>query len=118
MTLFTNITPASCLFAVTAAPTGVALVFERPTRSLNSIGEVALSFAALAPITIDLQPGGGSFLRMTQGQIEATNYTGVIQGYAALQDGDRTSVYSALLEITNVGHFGTFQTEISLKVVR
>lgn len=120
MALFENIA-ASCLFAGATSPgvtTVQAIVFDRPTCSLNSIGEVSLFFASLPAITVDLQPGGGSFLRMVQGQVEATKYTGLIQGYAALQDGDRTSVYSALLEIVNVGHYGTFQTEIALRVVR
>ena len=121
MVLFANPATSSCLFVGATSPgvttvTGVA--FERPTRSVNSLGEVALSFASVATIAVDLQPGRGSFLRMLQGQVEATTYTGTIQGYVALQDGDRTSVYSALLEITTVGHYGTFQTEIMLKVVR
>ncbi len=120
MSLFEN-QAASCLFAGATSPgvtTVQAIVFQRPTRAMNSIGEVALSFASVATVTVDLQPGGGSFLRMVQGQVEATRYTGLIQGYAALQDGDRTSVYSALLEIVNVGHYGTFQTELVLRVVR
>ena len=114
-------TPASCLFAANGSqsiPTQVSLVFERPTRSQNSIGEVALSFASALTALVDLQPTGGGFWRMAQGQLETNNYTGVIQGYALVEVGDRASVYSALLEITNVGRFGTLQTEIGLKVVR
>lgn len=120
MTLFAN-QAVSCLFAGGTTPgvtTVQALAFARPTRAMNSIGEVTLTFVSVATLTMDLQPGGGTFLRMVQGQIEATRYTGLVWGYAALQDGDRTSVYSALLEVVNVGHYGTFQTEISLKVVR
>lgn len=117
MTLFTN-TAASCLFAVQAAPTGAILAFDRPIRTMTSIGEVSLFFVSAGTVFVDLQPSRGSFLRLLQGQIEQITYTGVIQGYAALQDGDRTSVFSALLEIATVGHYGTFQTEISLKTVR
>ena len=117
MALF-DATPMSCLFAVQASPTSVSLMFARASHSLNSIGEISLFYTSALSTQVDLQPGGGSFLRMVQGQIEATNYTGIIMGYVALQDGDRTSVYSSLLEVVNVGHYGTRQTEIGLKVVR
>ena len=94
------------------------LVLERAAHSATTFGHISLSFASAHTLNIDMQPGGGGFLRLVQGQLEPIAYTGTVQGFMDMQRGDRVSYLSSLLEIANVQHFGMVYTDVHFQLVR
>ena len=106
------------LFAMPGWPTMATLTFERAAHSATTFGHISLSFASAYTITVDMQPGGGGFVRLVQGQLEPMAYTGTVQGSVDMQRGDRVSYLSSLLEIANVQHFGMVYTDVSFQLVR
>jgi len=99
--------------------TFASLAFLRETtHSVLSFGHIRLSFICAYAVKIDMQPGGGGFLRLLQGQLEPVAYTGVTRGFVDMQNGDRVSYLSSLLEIANVAHFGQEYTEATFQLVR
>ena len=99
-------------------PTTATLAFERAVHSATTFGFISLSFVSSYSLTLDMQPGGGGFLRLVQGQLEPIQYTGTVQGFVSAQGGDRTSFFSALLEVATVHHFGTHHTELFFQLGR
>ena len=107
------------IFGSTLSPGLATLVFERPaSHTLTSFGHVVLSFVSAYSVRIDMQPGGGGFLRLLHGQLEPIAYTGTVQGFVSMQAGDRVSYLSSLLEVATVKHFGVLQTEVDFQLVR
>ena len=105
-------------FLCSTTGTRTTLVFSRASREQNSAGEIVLSFASNLSLTGDLQPEGGTYPRFLPGTLRAVNYTFVYLGNPDLEEGDRTRVSAALLEITNVLRLGIEQAEVSLSYVR
>ena len=100
-------------------PTMATLTFDRATlHSVTTFGHIGLTYTPLYTVAIDMQPGGGGFLRLVHGQLEPIAYTGTVQGLVDMQNGDRVSYLSSLLEINNVNHFGAHHTEAFFQIVR
>lgn len=107
------------IFAMQGWPTMTTLTFERATtHSATTFGHISLSYTSAYRVQIDMQPGGGGYVRLMQGLLEPIAYTGTVQGFVGMWAGDRVSFLSALLEIATVNHFGTQYTEVHLQLVR
>ena len=124
---FGTITHAACSpFGTTfVTPTTTTLTFERKTESVNSAGELMLAFASALTVTLDLQPKGGGYPRFLAGTMEEINFTGIVFAAVDVRVADRALVpdvteatSGAYVEVVNVQHFGTVQTELNLKWVR
>lgn len=105
-------------FLCSTTGTRTTLVFSRASREQDSAGQIVLSFASNVSLTGDLQPEGGTYPRFLPGTLKAINYTFTFLGNPDAEEGDRTRVSGALLEITNVQRFGTEQADVSLSYVR
>lgn len=107
------------IFGMEHWTTFASLTFLRATtHSVTTFGHVGLSWVSCYTARVDMQPGGGGFLRLLHGQLEPIAYTGTVRGMLDMQNGDRVSYLSSLLEIANVNHFGNEHTEAFFQLVR
>lgn len=99
--------------------TAANLTFVRKTVDQDSAtGETILSYAEHLTIRVDLQPEGGGYPRFLHGTLTEVNYTAIYLGNADVETGDRATISGAQVEVVNVQHYGTEQTELTLKAVR
>jgi hypothetical protein len=99
--------------------TATSLAFVRSTVDQDSAtGETILSYAEHLSLRVDLQPEGGGYPRFLHGTMTEVNYTAIYMGNADVQTGDRATVSGHQVEVVNVLHYGSEQTELSLRTVR
>ena len=94
------------------------LTFDRSVSSVNSAGEVTLSYASHITLNVDLQPTGGLYKRNIHGIIVEVDYIATFEGNADLQEGDRATISAFQVEVVRLDHYGKIQTEIFMKQVR
>lgn len=98
------------------APQGGALAlefFSHTLVSVTSAGDTFFSFTSIGVVAVEVQPVAKDLVRQVGNLTVQADFWGVAPGYAAVRERNRCTIDGRQVEVTQVAHYGTEQTEFA-----